>query len=150
MASFLAVDGPPDQLWLPRMVRFTVSGPPNSFATTTLCIKCWGQSVYLFPIRLTGHQQEVFYPVITLLTLTVYHKVYHVESVRESTASSMDEEWSFNWLGQVIVVCYSQIILYLYQKTVVWKCACSYWFSGTCSLNISLCMSMWHGHNTDT
>ena len=28
MADFVAIDGPPDQLWLPWMVRFAASGPP--------------------------------------------------------------------------------------------------------------------------
>ena len=26
--QFFAIDGPPDQLWLPWMVRFAASGPP--------------------------------------------------------------------------------------------------------------------------
>ena len=29
MANCVAVDGPPDQLWLPWMVRFAASGPPE-------------------------------------------------------------------------------------------------------------------------
>ena len=28
MANCVAVDGPPDQLWLPWMVHFAASGPP--------------------------------------------------------------------------------------------------------------------------
>ena len=27
-ANYVAVDGPPDQVWLPWMVRFAASGPP--------------------------------------------------------------------------------------------------------------------------
>ena len=28
MANYVAIDGPPDQVWLPWMVRFAESGPP--------------------------------------------------------------------------------------------------------------------------
>ena len=28
MANYVTVDGPPDQLWLPRMIRFAASGSP--------------------------------------------------------------------------------------------------------------------------
>ena len=31
MAIFVAIDGPPDQLWLPQMVHLTLSGPPVFF-----------------------------------------------------------------------------------------------------------------------
>ena len=27
-ANYVAIDGPPDQVWLPWMVRFAASGPP--------------------------------------------------------------------------------------------------------------------------
>ena len=32
-ANYAAVDGPPDQVWLPWMVRFAASGPPVAIAS---------------------------------------------------------------------------------------------------------------------
>ena len=73
---------PPDQLWLPWIVRFAASGPliniiaMRRFATNTYSTDL-GRSVHVLPKRLTGCWLEAtrFYRVIRnlslLLTLTV-------------------------------------------------------------------------------
>ena len=45
-ANYVAVEGPPDQVWLPWMVRFATSGPP--LASWLKGIKPWLEYLWLF------------------------------------------------------------------------------------------------------
>ena len=56
MANFVAIDGAPDQLWLPWMVHFAASGPPINILMLLLQIPSTGlgRSVYVLPKCLTG------------------------------------------------------------------------------------------------